>query len=367
MKTILIVDDEIINLEILSNILLEHFNLLQATSAEEGLEIVNDNQVDLILLDIVLPKMNGYEFCDKLKSVPATAGIPIIFTSVLTTLEDRLKAIDCGGNDYINKPINPDELLSKIHLIDKQEINNHKNNTIPTQGINLQNGLAELKLLNELYFNLLNIENIDQLSRFTIDSIKKVNLRGLIRIDFGDKHIFQSTDGEVRPMQVAVLEKSQTKSGQFHFKSNSIFNFENVSLVISNMPVTNTAYYNELINYFTRMVESISIVSHDIYKISFYENQSNHSSNNSEMISNVNSILSMVEKQQSINSQKTNLIINEYIDSLQKQFLGLGLTEEQENILIGLAESVNDNIQDVIDNNIELETKIKMAKSLLQL
>ena len=112
-KTILIVDDTKENVDILLSLLSE-YDLLVALNGEKALQMVEKHRVDLILLDIVMPVMDGFEVCEKLKSNTLTSEIPIIFLTVKTDAVSVEKAYDAGGSDYITKPFKPKELLARV-------------------------------------------------------------------------------------------------------------------------------------------------------------------------------------------------------------------------------------------------------------
>lgn len=112
---ILLVDDIAKNLQLLGTILQEQgFQVAIAKSGAQALSIIENKPPDLILLDISMPEMDGYEVCIKLKDNPNTADIPIIFLTAKTELEDIIKGFDVGGVDYITKPFNPKELLKRV-------------------------------------------------------------------------------------------------------------------------------------------------------------------------------------------------------------------------------------------------------------
>ena len=112
-KKILIVDDTITNLEILVE-LLDDYDVIEAANGVDALEIVDDEKIDLILLDIMMPEMDGYEVCKRLKSEDGTKNIPIIFITVKTDEDAIEKAYDVGGIDFVTKPFKPKELLAKV-------------------------------------------------------------------------------------------------------------------------------------------------------------------------------------------------------------------------------------------------------------
>ncbi|MCI5142996.1 MAG: response regulator, partial [Candidatus Electrothrix sp. ATG1] len=104
-KKILIVDDEPNNLHLLRMILHGDYSLAFAKNGQEALEATEKHDPDLILLDIMMPVMDGYEACGRLKNNPATAKIPVIFVTAMGEVNDESRGFDLGGVDYITKPI----------------------------------------------------------------------------------------------------------------------------------------------------------------------------------------------------------------------------------------------------------------------
>ena len=132
-KTILIVDDTIANLNILCNLLVE-YDLLTATVGIDALEIVDEEKVDLILLDILMPDMDGFEVCKILKSKKETKDIPVIFITSDSSEDSIEKGYEIGGIDYITKPFKPKELLACVSTqLDLAEKTHNLENLISKQ------------------------------------------------------------------------------------------------------------------------------------------------------------------------------------------------------------------------------------------
>ena len=116
---ILIVDDTSENLRLLSQMLAEQgYSVRAVPSGDRALESVRALPPDLILLDIRMPQMNGYEVCERLKADPGTSDIPVIFISALSEIHDKVQAFKVGGVDYITKPFQLEEVLvrTQTHL-----------------------------------------------------------------------------------------------------------------------------------------------------------------------------------------------------------------------------------------------------------
>ena len=114
-KLILVVDDNNQNLKVLGKMLKqENYRIALANDGKKGLEIARKKETDLILLDIMMPEIDGFEVCEKLKSNVDTKDIPIIFISALQETKKKLKAFEVGGADYISKPFNKKEVMARV-------------------------------------------------------------------------------------------------------------------------------------------------------------------------------------------------------------------------------------------------------------
>lgn len=112
---ILLVDDIPDNLRYLSFLLSQQgYDVRAAINGRMALTVVKSTAPALILLDILMPEMNGYEVCQRLKSDPQTCDIPIIFLSALDSIEDKVNAFEIGGVDYITKPFHPAEVIARV-------------------------------------------------------------------------------------------------------------------------------------------------------------------------------------------------------------------------------------------------------------
>ncbi|MCK4233113.1 response regulator [candidate division WOR-3 bacterium] len=112
---ILVVDDNAYLVDILSfSLEMENYEVLKAYDGEEALKIIFDTPPDLILADIMMPKMDGFELCKKTKDNSKTKDIPFLFLTAKGKLDDQLKGFSLGGDDYIVKPFNLNDLLKKI-------------------------------------------------------------------------------------------------------------------------------------------------------------------------------------------------------------------------------------------------------------
>lgn len=111
---LLVVDDEPANLQVLRHILQEDYRLLFAKDGAKALELAAREKPELILLDVMMPGMTGYQVCAQLKATPATSAIPVIFVTALADVEDEAQGFAVGGVDYITKPVSPAIVKARV-------------------------------------------------------------------------------------------------------------------------------------------------------------------------------------------------------------------------------------------------------------
>ncbi|MBN2825165.1 MAG: diguanylate cyclase [Campylobacterales bacterium] len=115
-QTLLVVDDEIVNIKAIAKILDDNYILKVAKDGLSALEVIQSNPIDLILLDIIMPKMNGYELAKILKHEPRFCNIPFIFLTAKSDTSSIIKGFELGAVDYISKPFVKEELLARVNV-----------------------------------------------------------------------------------------------------------------------------------------------------------------------------------------------------------------------------------------------------------
>ena len=176
--TILIVDDEPSNVDMLCQELEEEgYYLLTAYNGEEALIKVQEHQPDLILLDVMMPNVDGFSVCRILKGSGKTILIPVILVTALRSQEDRVRGIEAGADDFISKPFNRDELLAKIRSLLRQK--KHRDEQEKGLKKQLQSTIEDLEQARlELARAQERIEMLerakDQLSKFVPVSVRKM-------------------------------------------------------------------------------------------------------------------------------------------------------------------------------------------------
>ena len=112
---ILVVDDVPANVKLLEvRLLAEYFEVLTATNGTDAIETCENGKVDVVLLDVMMPGMDGFEVCRRLKSDPATSHIPVVMVTALDQVSDRVRGLECGADDFLTKPVNDLQLMTRV-------------------------------------------------------------------------------------------------------------------------------------------------------------------------------------------------------------------------------------------------------------
>lgn len=211
-QTILVVDDSEQNIFILLSTLEEKYNILVANDGESALSIIEETLPDLILLDIMMPGMDGLELCSKLKADESKKDIPIIFITSKTETEDIIKGFQVGGVDYITKPFKREEVQARVkthmQLVSSQKQLKIKNKRLAdlNEQKNAFVGIAAHDLCNP-------ISNISLIVEMVIaNNYKDINMLN------GYMEIIQSSTKRMTTLITNLLEVSAIESGNLELE-----------------------------------------------------------------------------------------------------------------------------------------------------
>lgn len=241
LKRILAVDDEPFNLEIIEEILEElDFELKMVNSGPECLAVVEEFDPQVILLDVSMPQMSGYEVCRKLKENPNTANIIVMFVSARGTVEERMEGYSVGAEDYIVKPFGHEELKLKLQhlhqvLIEKESLEQQVEDATST-AFNAMANSSEMGQIVNYIEHIGSIDNEQELGKALLYCLSSFDLQSNVefRLDSGVEHF--SVTGICSPIVVELFEMLKNKGRLHEFSSRILVNYEMISLLILNMP-----------------------------------------------------------------------------------------------------------------------------------
>lgn len=262
MHKILSVDDEPINQAIVEELLGTQFDIALLSSGEECLSEVENIQPELILLDVSMPGIDGYDTCKELKTRNNTQNIPILFVSARSTLEDKIKGYEAGGHDYITKPFNHAELESKI----KQTIKANKQEAPGSECQSLANNQIQKmdtpfidneKILIQFLGASFNCHSAHDLGQLLLNLCHRLQLDCIIQLRSEVDTLNFSSSHPCSPLELSLIEQSQNKERCLDFNSHTLLNTHHVSLLIKNMPSNELGHYEGIKAWLGVIIDSI--------------------------------------------------------------------------------------------------------------
>ena len=161
---ILVVDDEPINIEIIASALVADYTILEADRGHKAITIIKNDFPDLVLLDVMMPDMNGFDVCRIIKSDPAFAHIPVIFLTAMDSNSGEAEGLDAGGIDYLTKPVNLTLLKLRVRnhldLKEQTDLVTAQRDLLASQKAELEKTLARVNLLEGIIPICMHCKNI---------------------------------------------------------------------------------------------------------------------------------------------------------------------------------------------------------------
>lgn len=249
---LLVDDDETICMITNAYLTKSGYQVTSVTNGAEALALLNtgDTHIDMVLSDVSMPVMDGYELCTQIRQQTVNKDIPVIFISGLTHLEEKLKGYEVGANDYITKPFNNEELLQKVkNILQANDLKKDLSQQVADSGAVVIQALtysSELGNVIEFYKNILNAENYDEVSELTIKLSKSQSLSVTLFINTPTQTLTYSSKGEVSPLESNVIELARNKGRFYDFGARTIINHSTFSLLIKNMPMDDPEQYGRI-------------------------------------------------------------------------------------------------------------------------
>lgn len=239
-NVILAVDDEPFNLEILEEILEDDYQLHCVASGPECLDVVVNLKPNVVLLDVSMPDMDGYEVCKRLKENPATSDITVMFVSARGSVEERIAGYNVGAEDYIVKPFGQSELKSKLDtlfkVIENKEMLQQQIDDATETAFNAMANSSEMGSIVQYVEQIGKIDSKEDLANALVNCLRGFGLKCSAEFRVKNERFQYASEGVCSPMVVELFELLQNKGRLYEFMPRVLVNYPRVSLLIMNLP-----------------------------------------------------------------------------------------------------------------------------------
>ena len=354
------VDDDPVVLGVMQAILEPDCQLQLYPSAEDCLQQLQSEKPDLFLLDVNLPAMNGFALCRAIRSDAALKNTPVIFVSGCDTIEERIKGYDAGGQDFIVKPFEPEELLRKL-LVAQTTVRGQRSLAEQIADAEMLSSLVmasmdETGILLQFMSKLIALESAAEIAAELLELLRRYGLEGVVQTRVGSAAQTQSAAGSNLPLEVSVIEHLRNHGRVFEFRRRSVHNFDRVTLMVNNLPLENADFCG-------RRRDNLAVAAQGAdSRLKALQAEEASRRAQAGIIAALESvgdtIMELREAQQDQSAISSQLIVN-FQETLLNAFVGMGLTENQE-------QSLQDMVGDFLGRMVEILGRGEQTQLTLQ-
>ena len=363
---VFVVDDDPAVRDIICAILEEEYPVQSFESAEECLAALAEKRPDLILLDINLPGMNGYTLCRQLKNDSQLRQIPVMFVSGHDSPEERIAGYDAGGEDFIVKPFEPEELLRKVKVAQNMVRNQRTLAEQIEEAEHLSSlviaSMDETGILLQFMSKLIAMDNAQEIAEGLLELLHRYRLDGVVQVRMEGEPLTLSAAGTNLPLEVSVIEHVRDQGRIFEFSRRSVHNFERVTLMINNLPLDDPDYCGRLRDHLSVAAQGVD----SRLKALLAEERSRRTQEGiQQALENVGNTIMELHEAHKENAEASSVLIVGLQETLLNSFYKLGLTDNQEKFLQNMVGDFMAQMVALLDRGIQTQDALSRLSNQL--
>lgn len=306
-----------------------------ADNGESGIAEALRAIPNIILLDVEMPGINGYEVCDRLRGMTETKDVPIVFLSSHSTLRERLQGYEVGADDYLVKPFEAEHLLARINVLikyheERQELRAQYEIAQKT-AIIAMTGSSELGQAMYFMERSLGYSTIDETVQGLFESTDRLSLDCCVMIALDDEIYWYSSEGTISPLEKELIEMCDRSIRFLDFGSRTIVNYPTISLLVKTMPLDDPERYGRLKDLLPILVSGVNTKINVLRTQESLSRQSGNMLKSSTLIrNNLYHLASTILE----NRNHSTKLMEDLVQGLSSDLMRMGLEEDQEEYLL---------------------------------
>lgn len=346
---ILSVDDDEIIRGMMAELLSPEYEVMTVDSGDACLRVFDSFNPDIVLLDVQMPGMDGYETCRKLKSTEHSRRVPVIFVSALSTDEERVAGYNAGADDYIPKPFDDEELQYKVQrMLANQarllELESSRKEALTTRD--------ELTVVTQFIRDRLHVDSNDGLAGIMLQVFRAYGLDGCIHFKVGETSDYWCTRDEVGPLEKAAFDYMVDHNDLQTKGSRKVGHYGQVTILISNMPIEDLARYDRISTNLDLVLETADTRIRSLAQEARLDTQQRLLA---EVEQNAQAALVSIEDKYREHQDKTHDMLTALGDTIESQYYALQMTEEQEKHLRAVVEKTEVQLEALFEGGLQLD------------
>lgn len=354
--TVLVVDDDPLVTGMFAIGLEPDYEVREANCAEDALDWLTQRQPDVILLDIGMPGMDGFELCLKIRKTPELEAIPVIFVSSHDTLEERLQAFDVGADDFIIKPFELEEVSRKIARAVKLKAGHRQlaQEKSAAEGAMQQamTLLGEMGLVLNYTRSCLGARSFVSLADQTISTFSSLGLNAHVQIRSPLGTITRTAEGEASALEESIFERTREIGRLFSFRCRMICNYDNFSVLINNMPLEDPEFCGRIRDHAATIGEtgSAAVASIELRL------QVEAAARELQLVSaQCHEALGLLRNGYRIQQGDTRCELEGMVQTVERMYMSMGLTDGQEHAISDTVRAAADQVLGLFRTGMDFE------------
>lgn len=365
---VFVVDDDPFVLDAVCNILKPEYPVETFVSTESCQSRLSEINPGMFLLDIRLPGKDGYTFCRQIKDDQRLRDIPVTFISSHDNIDARLRGYDAGGEDFIVKPFQPEEVRRKVKVA-KQIVQSKSQLKEQVADAELLSSMVmanmdEYAILLQYLRQLISWKSEHEIAAGMLDLLHRYKLEGVAQTRINGRSLTLSPAGANLPLETSVLEHIKSLGRIFDFRNRSVHNFDRVTLMISNMPLQDTEFCGRLRDHLSIACESTEA---RLRALETEEAERHSQAGIGKALDNLGIMATTIRQKHLRDRTASDELLLKLEQDLAKCFVNLGMTDEQELFLDSLVRSFVQDLIELFDRGEETQQALQeLSEQLLQ-
>ena len=329
---ILAIDDDSISQKFIGRALSDDsFELSYGDDGEQGFDKAIELNPDIIILDVEMPGMNGYQVCEKLREHPVTKDTPVVFLSSHSSLRDRMQGYEVGADDFLVKPFESADLVAKMRILwkylEEQKLLREQYEMAQKTAHIAMTGSSELGIAMQFVEKSYSFHQFSDLADGLFHVTHQYQLNCALMIIEDGQQTWYSPDEAVKPLEKEMVEMLDRSQRFIDFGSRTIINYPNLSLLVKNMPLDDMERYGRIKDLLPMLLAAVDSKIKSINTEQALKQQSE------ELLSSFGLIkgqLYYLTKSLMNNQNESSELLNAMVTELNADLLGMGLDDDQE-------------------------------------
>lgn len=364
-------DDKFLHKVIAKTLDSEDMAIRFALNGEAGIQMAAESVPDIILLDVEMPGINGYETCEKLRATAEISNVPIIFLSSHSSLRERMQGYEAGGDDYLVKPFEAENLKARVNILigyQQERLRLEEQYQFAQKtAVEAMTGTSELGLAMQFLEKSITFNSVEELIKGLFDSTNRFELDCCAMVQTKAGYIWFTSKQVISPIEKELLEMSDRDQRFLDFGQRTICNYPLVSLLVRKMPLDNSERYGRLKDLLPILLSAVNVKLGALETRFSLNQQSQHML---DAFKGIRSNLYFMGKTIVDSRGQGQDILSALVQELHADLLGMGLEQDQEDYLIDRIDSVLDEVMEKLDAGAEISGVLNFIlnnlKSLVQ-